>query len=178
MSSGYVRPERWFDLAAGLMRDSTTVAAEIVEYERQADNVFQLITDRDFLPTLYQLKANGAITYTSPIVEGYRIGQLVHLNVQVTAGAAGTAASAVWLSLPPQFPARTTTNRLVGSFLLLDTSASTYYGGGGVLVDSGRAIAGIPHANASAIGSSAFTAALASGDVISYSVRYITTAVL
>lgn len=178
--SQFVNPERWFDLAAGLMRGDPGVAAQIVEYERRADNAFQLITRSEFTPTVYQLKSNGAVAYsaTSAVVEGFRVGRLVCLNVYLEITAAGTGASAVWVTLPPALPALTTTFRPIGSFLLLDASSSTYYTGTAVAVDSGTAVAGVPPAAAGAIGSAAFTAALASGDFVGYSVKYVTTAVL
>jgi hypothetical protein len=178
--SEFVNPERWFEFVEAIRRGDPAVAAKIVEYERRAASAFQLITPQEFTPTVYQLKANGAISYTasSAVIEGYRVGRLVTLNVYLAIVAAGTAASAVWVTLPPAFPAKTTTFRPIGSFLLLDSSASTYYTGTAVSVDSGTAVAGISTASAGALGSATFTAALASGDFVGYSVQYLTTAVL
>lgn len=181
MSSNFARPERWFDLAAGLMRGDPAVAQQIVEYERQADNAFQQITGNEFTPVVYQLKANGAVAWaaSTAIIEGYRVGSLVCLNVQVTISGTGTSASAIWVTLPTALPAKTPTNRSIGQFDVLDTSASSYYSGTAKIVDSGTAVAGIAHNTTAGIGAVApMSAALAVGDVVGYSIQYITTAAL
>lgn len=120
-----------------------------------------------YTPTLTQ---SGAVTKTVTYAKYMKVGRLVVANVLLAVTGAGTAGVKIQVSLPVT-PAFSASNAVMGSFWLVDASASTNYSGAAV-VEPGALVIGIPNAAAAGLGQASMTAALASGDTVGMSVSY------
>lgn len=125
-----------------------------------------------YTPTVTQ---SGAVTCTVNTSTYTRIGRRILWNFLLTMTGTGTAANVVTLSLPAA-PATTSSAAFCGFATLFDTSATTVYFGACTTTsstelkfnanDNGGAV------SYSFLGTSKFTAALASGDIIGGFVSY------
>lgn len=116
----------------------------------------------DYTPTLTQ---SGAVTKTVTSARWVRAGRRVSFQVVLTATGSGTANNVVLVGLPV---AAVATLLPMGSGMIFDTSASTFYSG--LLLGGASASVAQIVANGNVIGlggtSAVFAAALASGDII------------
>jgi len=119
-----------------------------------------------FTPTLTQ---SGTVTKTVTYASYMKIGRLVIANVLLAVTGSGTGGNGVKVGLP--VTAAQAGNMACGSFWIIDSSAVTNYTGVAEL-DSTSVVKGVANAQSSELGSASFTAALASGDTVSYAVMY------
>jgi len=98
-----------------------------------------------------------------------RIGRLIIGTVILTCTGAGTGANNVVVGLP--VTARTISNEAIGTMAIRDTSATTWYSGTLVGISTSTAV-GVANAQANPLGQSSFTAALASGDLVTFEFHY------
>lgn len=179
MSSNFARPERWYDLAAGLMRGDPGVAQQIVEYERQADNAFQRINYLDFQPVVVQGVTN--LTYTSAFFAGYRVGNLVFVSFRATVTNSPGAAGAVVMTVPTVWPIDvmygtvTGNGPMNGTMMIYDNSVSTLYHGC-TMFNSALGVSGWANAQTNFMGSAMPGVSLAANDQVAYSLCYVTSA--
>jgi len=110
-------------------------------------------------PAVTQL---GAVTVTVTNAKYTRLGRWVSGWCELAVTGSGTGANTVTVSTPVT---ASSSNAIVGTFGILDTSASTYYHGLARL-NSTTLIAGIANAQTSGLGVASFTAGLAAGDVV------------
>jgi hypothetical protein len=121
-----------------------------------------------YTPTLTQ---SGAVTKTVTYAKYVQMGKTVIVNVLLTCTGAGSAANSVVVGLP--VTAAQSTNQAIGSGYLFDASVPLNY----------RAIVSLASATtvflnpaastvADVLGNTSFTAALASGDLISIFAMY------
>lgn len=116
-------------------------------------------------PTVTQ---SGSVTVTVTNAVYWRLGRLVLATARLDVTGSGTGANGVVVSLPVTAAA---SNRICGTGMILDSSASTFYSGM-ALQQSTTTCAIIPHNATSSLGAAAFTAGLASGDVIYVNLSY------
>ncbi len=186
MSSNFARPERWYDLAAKLMRGDADAAQQIVDYERAADNVFQLFTAQDFQPVIVQNVTTMTYNTSTYLFQGYRVGQLVHLQFRCTITSAG-ALGAIVVTVPTFLPIALGGVGVgapvgngpgpLGTMMVYDDSVATLYHGT-TLFNSALGVSGWANAQAGFMGSASPGVALANNDQVGYHLTYITSAVL
>ncbi len=123
-----------------------------------------------FTPTLVQ---SGAVTKTVNNARFLRIGRMIHVMVELTVTGTGTAANAVRVGLPVSAAAGGVGSFDIGVGHIYDTSVPTLFTGN-VNLATADAVQFWPSADgaATALGVRAFTAALASGDLVRYSALY------
>jgi hypothetical protein len=122
----------------------------------------------DFTPTLTQ---SATVTKTVTYARYVKIGRLVVANVRLAVTGTGTAANNVVFGLP--VAAASNNGRPWGTGEIFDASAVLLYHG--VAISLSTTTIGIRATTGSAgtlLGAGSFTAALASGDDIGYSVMY------
>lgn len=124
-----------------------------------------------YVPTLTQ---GVAVTKTAEFARYKQQGKTVHVEVSLACTSAGTAGSAVVIGLPPLAPVG---YRLLGSGAIYDASGGPMYHIGGVWWVSAttaniRVGGGFVGAAGTATGG--FTAALASGDLVTMKLTYET----
>lgn len=122
-----------------------------------------------FTPSLTQ---SGAVTKTVTYAKYIQFGKTVHAQVYLSVTGSGTGANPVVVGLPVT-AAHGSVVRAYGSGIIFDSSATSYYAGIPVPLSTST-VALIPANGAigNYLGSADFTAALASGDQVSYSVTY------
>jgi hypothetical protein len=121
-----------------------------------------------FTPTLVQ---SGTVTKTVTYARFVRLGRTIFAQVDLSVTGSGTGANQVVIGLPVSAASGTL---MVGTGLIYDSSATLVYnaiaevmaGGAGVAL---RPTTSTTNAN---LGVTAFTAALASGDIVRYGVTY------
>lgn len=118
-----------------------------------------------YTPTLTQL---GAVTKTMTYAKYQRIGRFVTVNVLLAITGSGVVANAVLVGLPVT---AATSDGAIGSGFIFDASASVIYGG---IVDlaSTTEVDLLSTSGNGVLGAAVFTAALASGDTLSFSATY------
>jgi hypothetical protein len=119
-----------------------------------------------YTPTLTQ---SGAVTCTVTAATYIRVGRTIIGTVKLDVTGTGTAANTVTVSLP--VTARTISSEAIGSFAIRDSSASLWYAGTAVGFST-TSVAGVVNGVANPLGSSSFTAALASGDIVTVQFQY------
>lgn len=122
----------------------------------------------DFTPTLTQ---SATVTKTVTYARYVQVGRLVVAQIRLSVTGAGTAANTVVFGLP--VAASANNGRPWGSGEIFDTSSGLLYHG--VVISLSTTTVAIRSTTATAagnLGSAGFTAALASGDDIGYSVMY------
>ena len=182
MSSNLARPEKWYDLATRLAAGDATVAQDVVEYERRADNVFQRLSRADWVPDIKQGATALTFTATAALVKGYRIGHLIVLNGLWTITNSPAAAGVLSVTTPLQFPASTTIDdgsvehaATAGQFSFYDTSGGVNYEGGAKV--SSLLIRGWAYGQGNYLGAGPVIP-VATGDTIALSIQYLTSASL
>lgn len=122
----------------------------------------------DYTPTLTQ---SGAVTKTVTYARYTKVGRLVHVTVLMTATAAGTANNAIKVSLP--FTAATNSALRAGMFSVRNASGPNNFVGACQFFST-TTVVGITNNNSEFLGaaSSAFSSALASGDIVSIDLTY------
>lgn len=122
-----------------------------------------------YTPTLTQ---SGAVTKTVTYAKYQRVGRLIHFAVNLSITGTGTASNVVLVGLPVAASAGFDGCQL-GPGLIYDSSASTVYNGNAAVVGTTTAhIWPAADGAVTALGGRAFTAALASGDLIRMSGTY------
>lgn len=161
--------------AIPLLKENPERAQELLlSSGRRLDNLFQVIDKDTFTPVLRQNTLTVASTVQ--MVQGFRIGPWVSLNVAVRADASGTAGQILDLGMPPTLPMAPSNEFPCGIFWLEDQSATLQYSGAAFTTLSNPGyVRGKANATASYLGVSSFTAAVAINDRIGYSIQYLTT---
>jgi hypothetical protein len=122
-----------------------------------------------FTPTITQ---SGAVTKTVTYARYFRIGRLIIAQAKLDLTGAGTAANDVTISTLPATAAFGTTME-IGTGVIYDASATLAYKATVMLVSTTQIRFRPANTTTSGtLGSDTFTAALASGDVISFSIMY------
>lgn len=127
----------------------------------------------DYTPTLTQ---SGAVTKTVNTARYIQIGRMVHVEFFLTMTGAGTSNNSIQIGLPVAPSSGSLTSGSAGSATLVDSSASTAYGGVSYIFTSST----MAFQNGGSTTSAAqwgetgggFTAALASGDQITGTLTY------
>ncbi len=122
-----------------------------------------------YAPTLTQ---SGSVTHTATYAKYMRVGRTIIGQAYLAVTGSGTGGNAVTISLPVTAGAPTS-GIAVGSGVITDSSAGLYYNGTAFLASS--TTVAIYHGAggvASALGVNGFSAALASGDVVSVAFTY------
>jgi hypothetical protein len=117
-----------------------------------------------FTPTLTQ---SGAVTFTISYAKYLRIGRLIVAEVWLAVTGTGTGAVKVSVGVPVVG----VVDNVCGSFHLVDVSAGLNYTGVAYM-EGTNTIIGIANAQTAGFGQASFTAALASGDTVRYSIMY------
>lgn len=115
---------------------------------------------------------NVAVTKTVTRATYMRVGRTVWVHVQLAVTGTGTAAQRIDVGLP--VTAAFGSNACIGSGYLFDTSATTNYPFVVLVLAGGTQVAFLPTSTdqANFLGSGVFTAALASGDNITFTATY------
>lgn len=118
-----------------------------------------------FVPTLTQ---SGSVTFTNTYSRYLRLGRLIIAETILTVTGAGTGGVKVSVGIPFN---GVQDNVVCGSFHLVDVSAVTNYTGT-AFMEGTNTVIGIANAQGAGFGQASFTAALAAGDVVRYSIMY------
>lgn len=122
-----------------------------------------------YAPTLTQ---SGSVTHTATYAKYMRVGRTIIGQVYLSVTGTGTASNVVTVSLPVTAGAPTS-GVVIGAGSITDSSASAYYNGAAFLASSTTvAIFHGAGGVASGLGVNGFSAALASGDVVTVSFTY------
>ena len=121
-----------------------------------------------YTPTLTQ---SATVTKTVTYGRYTRVGRLVIAQCELACTGAGTAANQVLAGLP--VPAQGTTQKTIGQGYIFDASAAGLYKAT-VEISTAVSVAFRPTSTSANdfLGTAVFTAALASGDLVSFSVMY------
>lgn len=119
-----------------------------------------------YTPTLTQ---SATVTKTVEYAYYYRVGQWIMGQASLAVTGAGTAANNIVVGLPV---ASGVAYRKLGDGLVYDASANLWYYGG-LNFSTGTTCTIQASGVAGALGSGAMTAALASGDVVTYTFAYV-----
>ena len=122
-----------------------------------------------YTPTLTQ---SATPTKTVTIGRYARIGRTIVGTVSLAVTSSGTAANAVLVGLPVASIAYAVNGSALGVGTIFDTSASSFYTGALIYVSTTTAAIYGGGGVASALGITQFTAAIASGDVVTYNFCY------
>lgn len=180
MPANVLFPEDWDSILAALRaNDDQAAKGFLIERERRLDGYFSIIDKNFYAPIVTQL---GNVTYATPLIDGFRIGPWVQLNVKLNITGAGTGANIVTVSLPPTLLPYTPVGETfsIGSMHIQDTSAGIHYYG--ACTRSSAVAAGLVTGIASQAtaffgqAASVFAAGLASTDVLDFSIQYMTIA--
>ena len=128
------------------------------------------ITNAGWTSYTPSLSQGASVTKTIENSKYSRYGSLVVGNVSVALSSAGTAASVIASSVPVA-AAMTATNPVIGNYTFYDLSATTYYCGA-VVLTSGTTVNFIVDGATGKLGSSGFSGAVASGDILSFNFSY------
>lgn len=121
-----------------------------------------------YTPTLVQ---SGAVTKTVTYAKYMKVGRLVVVQASLTCTGAGTGGAVVTIGLP--VTAAQAGNMACGTGELFDASSSLLYKATAILATTSTIQLRATNTTvANVLGVDAFTAALASSDVITYSVTY------
>ncbi len=138
---------------------------------RAAGSVWQTVVPlgawTSFTPTLVQL---GAVTKTVNYARFIRIGRLIISQVRLTVTGSGTGANNVFIGLP--VTAAGADGRPWGTGEIFDTSAGALYSGNVITLGTTDVIIRAANTSVSALGTTTFTAGLAAGDEVGYSIMY------
>lgn len=122
-----------------------------------------------YTPTLDQ---GGAVTKTVTYAKYARMGKTIFVQGLLSVTGSGTASNAVIFGLPVA-AAVSTVNHVIGVGDIFDTSATSDYKGIAVINDANSAYLRPTAASTNGVlGADTFTAALASGDVVRFSLTY------
>lgn len=124
---------------------------------------------QSWTPTITQ---SGTVTYSATYARYQRTGRVIHAEALLAVTGTGTSSNNVTVSLPVT-PA-TLGNMVAGSGVIYDTSAGFNFPGIAVLTGT-SSVGFIPSSSSASsafLGAGVFTAALGSGDVVSFSVTY------
>lgn len=116
-----------------------------------------------YSPTITQ---SVNVTYTSEYCSFMKIGRLLVVQMSLSITGTGTAANAVAVTFPTGVGSPVG-YRIVGHGAIYDASASTWYPGPAYYASATTFNIGASSGNGGALGLTAFTAALASGDKVS-----------
>lgn len=163
---GYTAPRTW---VAGEFVDEAMLNEQIRDNLLAA---FPLGVDAwtSFIPTLTQ---SATVTKTDTYAKYQRIGRLIHAQVNLSVTGSGTAANDVVVGLPV---AAATTSLMIGTGLIYDSSANLVYpaiaeiNAAALTIKMRSTVVG--GTNPTFLGSTSFTAGLASGDLVRYEVTY------
>ena len=112
---------------------------------------------------------SGSVTSTVTGAKYYRMGRLVTAQCELAITGSGTATNSITVSLPV---AAITTIGMIGTFVVLDSSAGTFYTGA-ARISTSTTVTGVSQNTAGNMGGAApLTAALAAGDTVWISVQY------
>lgn len=148
-----------------------STAAFGIKVKDNFDAAFALGVDAwtSWTPTLVQ---SGAVTKTVTFAKYQRIGRTIHFRIKLSVTGTGTASNAVKVGLP--VACVETADYTLGQGFLFDSSASASYKA--VMSPAGNAtelfLLPTDGTVANVLGLTAFTAALASGDVIACAGTY------
>ena len=176
MGSNTWNPGEWPSIVDDIRSGDPVVGARLASRERLHDNMFQQIVKSDFTPEI--LQDVSSLTYTDYRLEGYRIGNFVHLSFRAVVTNSPAAVGDVTVSLPPYFPIilgagiGVDAYPVLGSFAIYDSSTATLYHG--LAVNSSNLVTGWANGQTSFMGSASPNVSLAINDHIAYSLSYIT----
>lgn len=122
------------------------------------------LTPDTYTPVVVQ---SNTPTLTVEYAKYHTVAGLTHVVAHVIVTSAGTAGNAVRISVP----VAANSYRVQGVGMIYDASASTYYSGVAVFVSS-TTVEIRAHGQTGALGVSAFTAALANGDLVAINLQY------
>jgi hypothetical protein len=120
----------------------------------------------DFTPTLVQ---SGAVTKTVNYARYTKIGRYVLVNYYLTVTGSGTGANVIFLGLP--LAAATSGLACVGTGMVFDSSASTFWHGPAIVATS-TTVKFAAYNAGNYLGAAGMTAGLASGDILSAFIAY------
>lgn len=120
-----------------------------------------------YVPTLTQ---SATPTKNVEYAGWFKVGRWVTVSLSLAVTSAGTAANAVVIGLPSA-AGTPASYRNIGGGSIYDASANFWYTGAAIWQSASTFVI-IPNAAATGLGASSFTAALASGDVVTATLSY------
>lgn len=120
-----------------------------------------------YTPTLTQ---SGAVTKTVTFAHYARLGRIIIGNVLLTCTGAGTGGATVLIGLPVATHASASGNTPVGAGHIQDVGVGFY--SGTAITQTSTTVGLVANNTTNLLGANSFTAALASGDIVSVQFTY------